>query len=95
MVEPEVVATVIEEDGSNITFAVNADGEEIGEIDVELESSPPFISGISRGESINNGCLAQAQIAVAACLTQHRFEKGQPPLEQLLDLDERPLFNSV
>lgn len=79
----EITAEVAEEEGEAFIFRIQSDGEEIGEVDVELLSPEAgFISGVGPGEKINNGYLRPASLAIATCL------KGEfPQLRNLFDFN--------
>jgi len=83
----EVTAEVADEDGSGLIFRIRSDGEEIGEVDVELLSHETgFVSGVGPGERINNGYLAPATLAIQACL-----EGKYPKFRNLFDIDNELL----
>jgi hypothetical protein len=84
----QISAELALHEGMGLTFKIRSDGEEIGEIDVELASDEiGFISGNGPGEAINNGYLTPASLAVLSCLREdHCFDRIQ-----LFDIDDQPL----
>lgn len=79
------------EDG--LTFGIAADGEHIGEMVIYEDEKVSHIDWVSKGERINNGCLAPAQLAVARCYLLDRLEKGSSPLK-VRDLYDEVVLNT-
>lgn len=92
MSQTDIKAEIIGREDTSITFGVTAGSEVIGEIDVEEYDKEAFVSGVSRGETINNGLLDPAQFAVANCFMQDRFERNLP-LIRLFDIEDRLLVD--
>lgn len=87
-VRHELTAEVTLEEGGGLTFIVKSDGEEIGEVDVEVLSDKlAFISGVGPGEKINNGYLGPASLAVLSCMREEFYFDRL----QLFDIDNQPL----
>lgn len=71
----QITADVILEGDGGLTFIIRSDGEDIGEVDVEMPHADwGFVSGVSPGEKINNGYLRPATLAIAACLYERNHE---------------------
>jgi hypothetical protein len=82
----QVTAELVLDEGSGLTFRVRSDGEEIGEVDVELISDKlAFVSGVGVGEKINNGYLVMASLAVRTCLREDYFSNRL----ELIDIDDQ------
>jgi len=86
-----IVAEVVEAEGSGLVCSINSDGEEIGQVDVELlDEQHGFISGIGPGKKINNGFLQPASLAIAACLGER-----DPRFKVLYDINDDPIGPST
>lgn len=82
----EITAEIRDADDNGLIFVVRSDGEEIGEVDVELlHEDFGFVTGVGPGEKINNGYLRPASMAIAECLLE-----GHPKF-QLYDLNNEPI----
>ena len=87
----EITADVLLEADGGITFIVRSDGEEIGEVDVEiLHEDMGFVSGVGPGERINNGYLRPASMAIAACLHER-----DPRFRELFDINNEPIVTAT
>lgn len=86
----QITAEQVLVEGNGRNFKIRSDGEEIGDIDVELASDElGFITGIGPRERkrINNGYLGPASLAVLACLREdHNFDRLK-----LFDIEDQPL----
>jgi hypothetical protein len=83
----EITAELVQEEGFGLMFRVAADGEEIGEVDVDLlPDGSGFISGVGPGEKINNGYLNAASLVIASCLKDR-----DPNFITLYDINDEPL----
>jgi hypothetical protein len=82
----QITAELVLDEESALTFRVMSDGEEIGEVDVQLISDKlAFVSGVGIGEKINNGYLVPASLAVRACLREDYFSDRL----ELFDIDDQ------
>lgn len=85
----QIIAELALDEGRGMTFRIKSDGEDIGEVDLEVVSDyEGFISGVGPGEKINNGYLRPASLAILACLREdylgfNRF--------QLFDIEDQPV----
>lgn len=84
----QITAELAMHEGTGLTFRVRSDGEEIGELDVELISDKlGFLSGVGQGEKLNNGYLGPASLAVLACMREDYYFFHL----QLFDIEDQPL----
>jgi hypothetical protein len=82
-----ITVEVIQEEGSGLVFMVSSDGEQIGEVDVEiLGGESGFVTGVGPGEKINNGYLRPASFAIASCIRE-----SHPLFRRLYDVEDNPI----
>ena len=83
----KITAELVSEIGWGLLYLVRSDGEEIGEVDVDIAGEhSAFISGIGPGDKINNGYFKPASLVIGSCLKDR-----DPDFKTLYDFNNEPL----
>jgi hypothetical protein len=84
-----ITAEILDEDPHGAVFLVRSDGEELGEVDIDLLCDERgFVSAVGPGEKINNGYLRPACFAIVNCLAEREKD-----FEGLYSLDDEVILH--